>query len=246
MMCLAHIYAACEVTGIKDPLLAYGSFFPDAHLAGFTAARRIHREPQEYKKLIDEKYPELKMLASGVMLHCEKSKGLDYYSDDTYMNGIGYSDLPRKAITDFIISTPSLSIFSEKIRTQLSHAAREFGVDLLLNDERKELAELFKRSVTSLPNDAVARSMAEFCHTGQTDALDGLEMFNKKLSLKSYDINFLIAALYDMGKNYSKICIDKSPLSELILIGKDTVKDDYKEFLSYAIEHMKNDFKVML
>jgi hypothetical protein len=241
MMSLAHIHIAKAVMNSENSLLIYGSFFPDFfYPAGFQEARRIHEAPIAFKELIAAKHPELMQLAIGVCLHCEESKGLDFYSHTQYKNhSEGYSNIHNNELSDFIKTT--LGTSESGLYHVVYHGSREFAIDLLLKDQA--LVELLAESIKNLPVDNVSAAVAEYLNVDVNYVKEKITKFNKIFVEKPYDMSLMIFVTNDNCERLFNKILDEEKLNAVFNKAIDIVQEDYEEFLDYTIEKISQEFK---
>jgi hypothetical protein len=241
MMSLAHIHVAKTVMNSENPLLIYGSFFPDFfYPARFQEARRIHETPLEFQEFIAAKHPELMQLAIGVCLHCAESKGLDFYSHTQYKNHReGYSNIHNKKLSDFITTT--LGTLEPGLYHVVYHGSREFAIDLLLKDQA--LVELLAESIKKLPVDNVSVAVAEYLNIDVNYVKEKITKFNKIFLEKPYDMNLMVFVTNDNCELFFNTILDEEKLNAVFNQAIDIVQEDYEEFLDYAIEKISQEFE---
>jgi hypothetical protein len=234
MMSLAHAYVAKEVTGSEEPLLIYGSIFPDIHMLGLKEARTIHKESLSFRKFIKSKYPELMQFAIGVCLHCEESRGLDYFAHIKYKNAVGYCNIPDKELAGCIKST--FGVLKPELYHALYHVSREFAVDLLL--KTGSLANLVKDATRNVPVNQISAAVADYLNLDSEYVAEQITKLNKVFLEKPYDMNLMVFIANDLCKRSLSRTLDEAKLKHVFNKAMAIVRKDCREFVDYAISKM--------
>jgi hypothetical protein len=242
MLPLSHTYVSTKVTGLKSPLLIFGSILPDIATTSSQQIGRdkIHNSPRELYKFIAEKYPELTDLALGVRLHSQVDGGADFYSDDMQ---VGYAKLEGEKISTEVAEL--LGIPKGDASLLLAHNFIEMAVDLHLYKNSRYIWESYIDAIESVKTEfpVIAKCLGEYLEIDQDlvlTELNNLIVFLDPKSVVSKEMAVQKIALPLIKLRFQK---DVSYQSALDVVNKalTITEPSYKGFLNRAVTEVKKN-----
>lgn len=244
MLPLSHIYVSTKVTKRKSPLLVFGSVLPDVSWTSTSEIGRdqIHYAPKELYEYVAKNCSQLMDLALGIRLHSNVDKGADYYSDDLE---IGFAKVEGRKIES---KTANL-LGEEKSEKSLvlAHNFIEASVDMLLNESRPEILELYRKSVESIDLDEISLCLSKYLHLDKEVVSSEIGKFLNivgpiaYVSKESFVDRMLILVKQRRGKD-----VDRDKTEKILQEAVELMKDKYQGYLDNAIENMRKDFSDLL
>jgi len=240
MFVLSHLYVSRGVIGQTSDLLALGSVLPDiSSLVPDKFSRGdIHESPGKIYDFIKSKYPNLVDLAIGINLHCLRSKGADYYSDD---DKTGYARIEGRRIETEVARL--LRIAKSHTSFILAHNFIEAGIDLNLLGSHPELITWYQKAIktdrrpiidclseySQKDSATVEKALQTFFSILSPDNLRSTENITKNIIGKLIEIRLRIT----VNENQSRSILEKA---------KAIVHPNYLTFLDNVVQKMKSDF----
>lgn len=227
MFPLTHIYCTKEIAKDANPLLLYGSIFPDIHLTGIISWDKMKNKTGEFSNYIKQNYPSLIDFSEGLLLH-EEPKGIDRFVHGD--NGYAYAG-GRQILEQIEEYFPDNS-------SDTAHSFIEFAVEILLVENTPNLINEIK-PILELANDNISQIseiFSEFFNLDISETKNAIKKFNHfllkmDLSSRNKSIQFYTDFTNRLRKtNYSEEIIKK------LLVGAiDSVEKDYDGFLQDTI-----------
>lgn len=244
MLPLSHIYVSTKVTKRKSPLLVFGSVLPDVSWTSTSEIGRdqIHYAPKELYGYVVKNCPQLMDLALGVRLHSNIDKGADYYSDDLE---IGFAKIEGRKIES---KTADL-LGEEKSEKSLvlAHNFIEASVDILLNESRPEILELYRKSVESINLDEISLCLSKYLHLDKEVVSSEIGRFLNFVGPVAYvSKESLVDRMLVLVKQRRGKDVDRDRTEKILQEAAELMKDKYQGYLDNAIENMRKDFSDLL
>lgn len=241
MFPICHIYFADRVFGSISDFSVLGSIYPDAVIS-----KVLNRDVTHYntKKIYqyfknDDEY--MKEFALGAESHGVDMKGIDYYSDEKYLDSDrGYCFLKGKRIEKEVIDCCHVP---ENLGLWKAHNFIEMAFELYLDNKNSYTKELFKNALSQKSKISyISRKLSSFY---------GIEAsyFEKKFCNFSYFFDYEHVNAYTMAQKYSLQLYQKHGIKNMdvklgasaILKGVDIIKEDAESFLDYVVRRFKAD-----
>lgn len=161
MNTLGHPYVAYKVTGRINPYLVAGSHIPD--LVPFVpdsvfSFEEIHESPDKFLKFLDEKYPDKRDLALGMMSHSMKF-GADKLSHTVEGWFLENRQPLRQKMANDIVACSKISF--EAANTGRMHNYIWNGVDVYLLRHESDFVRQLKSNYQQVDFAEVATLLAE-------------------------------------------------------------------------------------
>lgn len=244
MLPLSHIYVSTKVTKRKSPLLVFGSVLPDVSWTSTNEIGRdqIHYAPKELYEYVVKNCSQLMDLALGVRLHSNIDRGADYYSDDLE---IGFAKVEGRKIED---ETANL-LGEEKSEKSLvfAHNFIEASVDILLNESRPEILELYRKSVESIDLDEISLCLSKYLHLDKEVVSSEIGRFLNFVGPVAYvSKESLVDRMLVLVKQRRGKDVDRDGTEKILQKAVELMRDKYQGYLDNTIENMQKDFSTLL
>lgn len=229
----AHVFIAEKLYSSNDPLLITGSILPDIAITKIFDWNKTGLHGKENVKnfynFILKNFPEFEKLALGVLAH----NILDDFSHNNYSKNIGYAYQNNQQL----INKVSRYYESDKELTERkAHNFIETGVDILMLKDFPNIQNDLEKSLAAIDSNQLCKLFEKYFDIKKTKALESIKEYyslitEKDLSIKTNWI-FLWKKLNRMMglKN-----ITDQEILDLIDTGIETIRDTYKDFISYSI-----------
>jgi len=245
MLPLSHTYISINVVGRKDPFLLVGSVIPDITTTSKGVIKRdlIHNSPFDFYNFVKENYPKALDLGLGLLLHCEQSKGADYYSDDFE---IGYAYLNGK-ILDAEVKR-MFGVDDSEDQHVFSHNLIEIALDLLIGKEFPNTADAYVDAQNSLDKKLLVEILSSYLKQNADVIEKEIDNFMSTLSKdnlldKDKMIEEVTLPLVKMRMDSD---IRKEDVMRLIDRALEIIQDTHKDFLNTVVKEMKSTFTPFL
>jgi hypothetical protein len=233
---LVHIYAVKKMLKRRDPLLFYGSVFPDIAATGVIGWDEVLKKTEGFSNYIVGKDVGLDAFAEGLLLH-EKPVGIDRFVHGE--NKDGYAFLKGRIIlgeVEKLFLKDSLGV---------AHSFVEFACDLLIASRKPDLSDdlALVLSVLGSVVDEISALFASYFSQDLKDVLLSVDEFNG--FLRRFNLVFGDGALgfyADLTNRLRGTSYRQEEIGRIVDLALGVVSNDFFDFIDEVIDRCRSDY----